>query len=594
MRLLVYLSGLFLFSTLLCSSAVSGSVTRQQQPNEIEWTISPASILSLHVFSADEHAPRLFTFDASTTLNDLVHSETFMTNLLGQSASTAATCAMSVISKAGENQLIAPNVPLVTVLNKHSKTTTGYHLQCGNHSSKTQIFTLRQTAHATLSDEIKQIADKMNQRYLKEGVHTDNQEYPMDTLDIVANSIHSLAGWVFSFLKYHWGPLHPFPVYSQDETGLFHLNTGAQIPLNSAEYYADRDDYEEVRIAIAADWGAGTLEADYIGQTMIDSDGFNPDWTIHLGDVYYVGSPDHINANCLGIPPAGVQKGVKWPHGKLGSWSVQGNHEAYDRGFGFFDVWAPTLGIRDPVSGNLTGQNTDYLSLENKYWRVIHLDTGYNTYSFIPPPFSGDNRNNTQPAPVIEWLKNVVNISNPNDNRGIIILSHHQTQSAFEEAYAATPDQLADLLPKNKSVVWLFGHEHRVSWYDPQPHVAPSGNSFTHFSRCIGNSGYPPSISPIPARAREAGLVAYDDRVYQLAPGLWNMTVGFNGFMRVTLKKNQALLEYLTLEYDPNTGRVSNTTTSTLVQEVFEAVNGNVQHIHFQVINPNITVVQSP
>jgi hypothetical protein len=48
-----------------------------------------------------------------------------------------------------------------------------------------------------------------------------------------------------------------------------------------------------------------------------------------------------------------------------------------DRGFGFFDLFAPTLGVRDPVSGNLTGQKTDYLSLENKYWRVIHLDTGW-------------------------------------------------------------------------------------------------------------------------------------------------------------------------------------------------------------------------
>jgi hypothetical protein len=52
---------------------------------------------------------------------------------------------------------------------------------------------------------------------------------------------------------------------------------------------------DRAKISIAGDWGTGTDEARIVAATMEKSD---PDFTIHLGDVYYVGDG---NGNPRGI-----------------------------------------------------------------------------------------------------------------------------------------------------------------------------------------------------------------------------------------------------------------------------------------------------
>ena len=42
------------------------------------------------------------------------------------------------------------------------------------------------------------------------------------------------------------------------------------------------DDDSEVRIALTADWGAGTRESDIVAKLMVDK--FAPHYTFHLGD----------------------------------------------------------------------------------------------------------------------------------------------------------------------------------------------------------------------------------------------------------------------------------------------------------------------
>merc|ERR1711974_193598 len=98
--------------------------------------------------------------------------------------------------------------------------------------------------------------------------------------------------------------------------------------------------------------------------------------------------------------------------------------------------------------------------LENKYWRVIGLDTGYHSYGFLL-----NSRNTSQPDAVVDWLVNDVKINDPNDKRGILLFTHHQFLSAFDSPIKYTAQQLADLLPKGRQFVWLWGHEHRLSFY---------------------------------------------------------------------------------------------------------------------------------
>ena len=49
--------------------------------------------------------------------------------------------------------------------------------------------------------------------------------------------------------------------------------------------------------------------------------------------------------------------------------------------------------------------------------------------------------------------------------RGIVLMTHHQPYSDFERVYLGTAKQLNQML-KNRTVFWLFGHEHRFALYD--------------------------------------------------------------------------------------------------------------------------------
>ena len=97
----------------------------------------------------------------------------------------------------------------------------------------------------------------------------------------------------------------------------------------------------------------------------------SPDVAIHLGDVYYSGTKDEFRDYFLG-PRC-------WPRGTLGetrggargTYALNGNHEMYSGGAGYFRRALPAF-----------GQETSYFCLENAHWRIIGLDTGYFAKSF--------------------------------------------------------------------------------------------------------------------------------------------------------------------------------------------------------------------
>jgi hypothetical protein len=245
----------------------------------------------------------------------------------------------------------------------------------------------------------------------------------------------------------------------------------------------------------------------------------------------------------------------------------------------------PALGVRDPATGKPAGQRATYFALENDYWRVVALDTGYNTYSAKHV----ESDNNTQPQPVIDWLRDVVDIGNATDTRGILLISHHQYRSAFDNPYLATPEQIASVLPPGRQLLWLYGHEHRLAFYDLGN---AGGLSLNAYCRCVGVGGYPVGVSDVPKNPRAAGLVAYDDRLYETVTGLFSYRTGFNGFSRLTFEGPTLTVTYHSLELDAS-GHLSNSTASLLVSEQFtvDPATGNVQQTAFTVVNPNITIV---
>lgn len=329
----------------------------------------------------------------------------------------------------------------------------------------------------------------------------------------------NLWPWIWNYLKNAFTPRYRFPDYTgSGGTGVYPIRPA---PGASA-----------IRISIAGDWATGTDEAYQIINLMTDS---KPDFTIHLGDVYYVGDTPEVEENWLGEPRNGYD-GVKWQPGTQGSFSLNGNHEMYANGKPYFTKLLPTLGM----TAGPAGQVASFFSLETDYWRVLALDTGYNSVgipllSMIPGlnsiPFIGGDCH--LEGKLIDWLKTEVR---PQERpKATLLLSHHQCFTAFtDKAYTKAAKQLAGFF-KGQEVVWLWGHEHRLGIYDR--HAADGG--MTMYGRCLGHGGMPVDLgTPDP---KKAPLLWYDSRSHPLPGG---DPVGENGFVTATIEDRALTLEY--------------------------------------------------
>lgn len=74
------------------------------------------------------------------------------------------------------------------------------------------------------------------------------------------------------------------------------------------------------------------------------------------------------------------------------------------------------------------------------------------------------------------------------DRRPVILLSHHQWFSAFDQGYKRVGWQLQPFL--RDVTLWYWGHEHRFAGYAP---YAVSGDNKVR-ARCIGHGGMPVEI----------------------------------------------------------------------------------------------------
>jgi len=283
---------------------------------------------------------------------------------------------------------------------------------------------------------------------------------------------------------------------------------------------------EGVVIAVAADWATDTVESFAIGAQMA---GHHPEYTIHLGDTYYVGAPSEVEANFL---PVGNSP---WPRGSRGSFALLGNHEMYSRGYAYFREVLKSFGATMP-DGRHEPQQAPFFCLENEHWCILGLDTGYNSVGFLD--LGSDGR--FEPA-LLDWLGSQV-FSRP--KKGLLILTHHQYITAFhhEVEYRRPAAQLATYIGKDKPVLWLWGHEHKFSLYAK----AQIGEGITAYGRCIGHGGMPIELAGrdfrrAPGREGSDKLVAVDTREY---PNPYGLTLGFNGYALVRIAGRRLTIEY--------------------------------------------------
>ena len=285
---------------------------------------------------------------------------------------------------------------------------------------------------------------------------------------------------------------------------------------------------DEISVALLSDWASDTPESHNVASLC---GSVERDFSIHLGDSYYVGNEQEIACNFNST------FGAPWPYGKTGSFALLGNHEMYSSGKSYFTQLLPYMTMCE--NGEVKQQEANFFCLENAHWRIIGIDTGY--YSLKGLLGLNANADLKLHPEQIEWLRNIVQPQK--DDRGIILLSHHQVFSAFDKVVFANPaQQLAELLGTDRSVLWFWGHEHRLSLYGENV----MNNGLRVFGRCIGHGGMPVDIDQEPGNDSLRNLVVFDKRLRKKIDEKY--PVGYNGYVILKLKGAEIAIEY----YDDN------------------------------------------
>jgi len=247
-----------------------------------------------------------------------------------------------------------------------------------------------------------------------------------------------------------------------------------------AEYDGLTDD---ARLVVVGDWGTGlprardvatqmraAIEAALASQRQVH--------VVHLGDIYYSGFEGEDRKRFLDLWPvsqAQTEAGVT-------SWSLNGNHDMYSGGFGYFG----TL-LDDPrfhAQRSPDGKPTSYFRLRSPSWDFIGLDTAWDT----------DVTSNGQIAVLQDPQDSYVADVAAKSPRKLVLFSHHQLVSVYDQPDLGPtlPAKLAPVLDGNRVTAWWWGHEHRAITYE-----AASG---VRYPRCLGNGGVPilPDNGPPP------------------------------------------------------------------------------------------------
>jgi virulence-associated protein VapD len=272
----------------------------------------------------------------------------------------------------------------------------------------------------------------------------------------------------------------------------------------------------------------------------------SPHYTLHLGDVYYMGEAAEIDENCRGVSTRGYS-GVSWPRGSLGSFALMGNHEMYSGGQGYFNDFLKVLGLLNADGTVKVPQSASYFCLESEHWIVLGLDTGYHSggvpaFTSIPgldriPFFNVDARFDDT---MLAWLNQTMNaLQASGTKKPILVLTHHQPISSFEHAYKKPAEQLAKLgFLNGRESVWLYGHEHRMTVYN----VQTIANSLKVYPRCIGHAGMPVRVTKL-SRA-DPNILYYDPRQHPIDDQDQNTMVGYNGHVVLFFERTNLTIEY--------------------------------------------------
>jgi hypothetical protein len=226
---------------------------------------------------------------------------------------------------------------------------------------------------------------------------------------------------------------------------------------------------DNVKIAIAGDWGTGPYgfapgPSAKVANVMT---GLNPDYTIHLGDVYYAGTGGEEMSHFINL----------WPSGSTGSFALNSNHEMYSGGGPYFSAVS---------GGNFSLQaGVSYFALENSNWIIIGLDSAY--FSNELAAYENGSLGSGNNDPQIAFLQQTAARAHT-QNKKVLLLTHH---NGLEEDGSNTTGLWNDVMTVfpvgTAPAYWYWGHVHVGAVYTPQANGT--------LCRCAGHGALPQGLA---------------------------------------------------------------------------------------------------
>jgi hypothetical protein len=248
---------------------------------------------------------------------------------------------------------------------------------------------------------------------------------------------------------------------------------------------------ERASVALVGDWGSGNAHAIAVAAQIRAR---RPDHVVHLGDVYYAGTPGEMRRNFLDVWRAHGPGSARY-------WSLNGNHDMYSGGHGYFGLVLPAF-----------GQPASYFALANRHWQLIALDSAYVNHNFTKAQMT--------------WLES--QLASPGKP---VLLTHHHLFSGFRKRGYALEDWLDPHLAGGRLFGWFWGHEHHLVEYADYRGTK---------CRCIGHGSVPHRPPDRRTLRHPVEIVRMETR---LAPN--STSHGMHGFALLTLDGPVLHVEYI-------------------------------------------------
>lgn len=323
----------------------------------------------------------------------------------------------------------------------------------------------------------------------------DPAAIPIDTAAYKFEPAADWANWVVhsgaAHLGHEAGTLQPLPMRRPQD---FHSRFSHPLP-------------DGATVALFADFGCGLPHALYLARQLVAE---RAQVAIHLGDVYYAGRPEEVEAY-LHAPLAGMLD-----HTDL--YLLAGNHDLYDRGRAFQAFVDrkrrehPATQRQEGEHFRLVGRHHQILGLDSQWWRPGRMSPG-------------------MLARLESWAREGREAGKMN----ILLSSDHPYDFGDPK-----PTKLwADVAPLASLVdLWFWGNTHHAALYDRDEH-------FPFVGSCIGWGGFPDARLDEKKAKKCAAKLVWAEYAWRYAPWPVREDRGNHGWCRMRLHEGGVHLDYV-------------------------------------------------